>query len=188
MASNSYDNHLQQLLIDVDELITAHSRLTTGHRGRQWGVGSLNRAILIIAVSSWEAYVEQLIEETINLIKPPNPPVTNWQSLYASTKSAIGRFNNPTAENVKTLFRDCVGITDITSDWYWRNCNSARAAQYLNELLIKRHEIAHGVNPRPTISNDYAAWLPNFIRNLAKCTDRGVKNYLELNLGLRNIY
>jgi hypothetical protein len=188
MPSNSYTNHLQQLLIDVDELITAHRRLTTGHRGRQWGVGSLNRAILVIAVSSWEAYIEQVIEETIILIKPPYPPVTNWQSLYASTKSTIGRFNNPNAEHVKTIFRDCIGITDITSEWYWRNCDTARAVEYLNELLSKRHEIAHGINPRPIIDNDYASWLPDFVRNLARCTDRGIKKFLEQNLGMNNIF
>ena len=129
-----------------------------------------------------------MIEEAINLIKPPVPQLTNWQTLFASAKSAIGRFNNPNADNVKTLFRDCIGMPDITDEWYWRNCDSARAVQYLNQLLILRHKIAHGVKPRPSVDNGYASWLPGFIRSLANCTDRGIKKYYEQNLGLRNIF
>jgi hypothetical protein len=188
MPSLAYSEHLQQVLADVNELIQAHDRLTTGHRGRQWGVESINRAIVVIAISSWEAYVEKVLEESLQLIKPPLPTITNWQTLYASSKSAIGRFNTPNAENVKRLFRDNLGISDITCEWYWKKCDSSKAIENLNEALLMRHRIAHGTNPRPKIRNDYASWLPKLINNLAMCTDRGIKNYLEKEMGLQGIF
>ncbi len=55
---------------------------------------------------------------------------------------------------------------------------------YVEELL--RHEIAHGVNPRPVIHNAYSNWLPRFMRRLARCTDDAVLNHLTTTLGLAN--
>jgi hypothetical protein len=55
-----------------------------------------------------------------------------------------------------------------------------------NQALDLRHQIAHGVNPRPIIHNPYSNWLPGFIRRLALCTDDGVRNHLTAALGLPN--
>lgn len=188
MASRAFVAHLVPQLNDVEELLTAHARLTGRRRGRQWGVGSLNRAIVVIAVSSWEAYLEHVTEESTILLNPPIPPLASWPALVASAKSAIGRFHNPSADNVKNLLRDCLGIPDISNDWHWRNCNHEKAVKHLNELLKLRHQIAHGATPRPRVRNDYASSLPHFIKNLAKCTDDGIKQYLEATFGLQNVF
>ena len=188
MASHAYTDHLERLLSDVEELIDAHTRLRTGQRGRQWRLGAINRATLVMGVSCWEAFVEHILLESIDLLKPPSPPFGVWQALNASTRSAIGRFNTPSAENVRNLFRDSIGLTDVTQEWYWQNCDTQKATDYLNDVLRKRHEIAHGVNPRPIINNNYASWLPAFVRNLARCTERSLKQYLEQEMGLQHVF
>jgi len=147
MPSLANTRHLQALLSDVDELIDAHARLRTGQPGRQWRLGAVNRAIVVVSVSCWEAYIEQVLLESIELLRPGAPPMAHWQSLNATARSAIGRFNNPNADNVRALFRDVIGLADVTSEWYWRNCASQRSIAYLNDMLRHRHEIAHGVNP-----------------------------------------
>jgi hypothetical protein len=92
--------------------------------------------------------------------------------------SEIGRFNNPNVDNSTRLFAAYLGLTDITSTWGWRNCARPTAREYLNEALRHRHQIAHGVNPRPTIHNGYSHWLPGFFRRLGRCTDSSVSDHL----------
>ncbi len=183
MPSAAYSQHLQPLLADAEELDSGHTRLRTGAAGRQWGLGALNRSVVVMCVSAWEAYVEEVLKEALQSIRPANPPVGNWSGLYAAALSQLGRFNNPNVENVKNLFADCVGIPDITLEWYWAHCSHQHACDLLTETMRFRHQIAHGVNPRPTIHNTYSRWLPGFFRRLATRTDRGVHHHLVTQLG-----
>ena len=61
MNSRSFTNHLDILLADATELSDAHTRLRTGAAGRQRGLGAINRAAIVLCVSAWESYVEEII-------------------------------------------------------------------------------------------------------------------------------
>jgi hypothetical protein len=182
MPSQAYTNHLDILLADAAELNSAHTRLRTGNRGRQWGLGALNRAVVVLCVSAWEAYLEEIIKESVEAMRPAAPPMGSWSSLKATALSEIGRFNNPNVDNTTKLFASCLGLPDVTVHWAWRNCSRATAREYLNDALKQRHQIAHGVNPRPTVHNAYAQWLPNFFRNLGRHTDIAVLDQLTTQL------
>ena len=179
MPSNAYTNHLVVLLEDVRELQTAHTQLRKGLAGRQWGLGSLNRASIVLTVSSWEAYLEEVVRECLEAIRPLAPPFGVWPALNASVRGDLGRFNTPNAENARKLFLESFGIPDITDEWHWKNCTPAQARDILNQALTERHRIAHGVNPRPTIHNNYARWLPGVVARLAERTDEGLKRHFQ---------
>lgn len=49
-----------------------------------------------------------------------------------------------------------------------------------------RHEIAHGVNPRPVIDSHYSRPLPAFFRRLSEFTDGAVRTHLVGTLGVAN--
>ena len=49
-----------------------------------------------------------------------------------------------------------------------------------------RHQIAHGVNPRPSVHNQYSSPLPDFFRRLGRATDDAVRNHLVNVIGLVN--
>jgi hypothetical protein len=51
MASNAFTQHLEILLHDAEELEAAHRQLRTGLPGRQWGLGALNRAVVVIPLN-----------------------------------------------------------------------------------------------------------------------------------------
>lgn len=184
MSSHAYTNYLEVLLADAIELNAAHTRLRTGQPGRQWGLGAVNRPVVVLCVSAWEAYLEELIKEAIETMRPSGPALGIWPALKAQTLSDAGRFNNPNVENAMKLFATILGLTDVTLAWSWRNSNRDSARGYLNEALSHRHQIAHGVSPRPTIHNDYARWLPAFFRNLGNCTDNAVRDHLVNSLGI----
>jgi hypothetical protein len=174
------------LLRDAVELRGAHARLKTGRRGRQYGLAALNRAAVVIAVSAWEAYIEELVRESINALRPAAGPLGAWSVHNASVRGQLDRFNNPNLENVRRLLSDSIGMTDVHQFWVWRNCTAPQAAQRLAAAMKARHQIAHGVNPRPVIYNHYSSQLPDFFKRLGLATDQAVRNYLVNVLGIAN--
>jgi hypothetical protein len=186
VPSNALSVHLDQLLQDATELETIHTQLRTGHPGRQYGLASLNRAAVVICVSAWESYVEELMRESLQVLRPAAQPLGKWSALIAFILGELARFHTPNAQNVASLINRCLGLADVRLSWAWRNCTPAQAEALLNEALALRHEIAHGVNPRPVIHNPYSTWLPGFMRRLARCTDDSVRNHLVATHGLPN--
>jgi hypothetical protein len=178
LPSNAFSVHLDQLLVDAEELGAAHRELRTGKPGRQYGLGSLNRAVVVMSVSAWESYIEELMRESLQVLRPAAPPLDPWPALNAYVLGLLGRFNTPNQVNVEQLLRNCLALPDIHNSWTWQNCTSTQAVQRLTEAMTFRHEIAHGVNPRPTIHNQYSRQLPSFFLRLAQCTDDAVRNHL----------
>ncbi len=179
MPSSALLNHLDVVLADAEEIDRAHRELRTGNAGRQYGLGALNRAMVVMCVSAWETYVEEVTKETLDLLRPTTPHLGVWPSHNASVRSLIGRFNNPNVQNTKNLIRECMGLGDVTQYWTWQGSTDQRACERLDEAIRLRHEIAHGVIPRPIIHNQqYASRLPGFFRKLGTRTDFGISAYL----------
>jgi hypothetical protein len=175
LPSNAFSVHLRQLLHDAVELDDAHSQLRTGSQGRQHGLAALNRAAVVLSVSAWESYIEELMRESLQAL---GGAVGAWPALSAYVLGLLGRFHTPNTGKVDLLVQSCVGIPNVSATWGWQNCTSAQAIARLDTALTHRHEIAHGVNPRPNIHNQYSSSLPLFVRNLARCTDQAVRNHL----------
>ena len=183
MPSKAYSGVLIPLLADVGDLIGAHDQGRTGHRGRQWNLSGLNRSIVVISVSAWEAYVEAVVSEVVDAIRPAAPPLDPWPALKAFVDSSTKRFNTPNPDNVKKHVA-AIGIPDITASWSWRRNNSAHATQRLEDLVLLRHKIAHGVHPRPTIHHWYAKAAPELVRRIAECTDAAIAADVQTRLGV----
>ena len=186
MASNAYTGYLLPLLRDADHLYEIAGQLPAGIPGRPRRVAALNRAVIVTCASAWEAYIEELVRESLTALRPAAPPLGLWPALNASVRGQLGRFNNPNTENIRLLISDAIGLQDIQTTWAWQNCTSAQAVQRLADAMTQRHQIAHGVNPRPVVTIFYSSQLPDFFRKLARCTDRGVRDHFENVLGILN--
>lgn len=178
MPSNAFTVHLDALLRDPEELDDAHAQLRTGSAGRQYGLGAVNRAAVVLSVSAWESYVEELVRESLQALLPPAGPVGAWPALNAFVLGQIGRFHTPSAANVDQLIQNCIALPNVSQFWRWQNCTVAQAVDRLDTMLTRRHEIAHGVNPRPVVHNQYSRALPFFVTQLARCTDQAVRDHL----------
>jgi hypothetical protein len=167
VASNAFTGHLLPLLRDADHLYDASGQLPVGIPGRPARVAALNRAVIVMCVSAWEAYIEELVRESLTVLRPAAPPLGLWPAINAAVRGQLGRFNTPNTENVRMLISDALGLQDIQSSWVWQNCTSAGAVQRLADAMTLRHQSAHGVNPRPVVATFYsshcqiffAAWL-----------------------------
>jgi hypothetical protein len=178
MPSNALDGHLFLLLSDAVHLREAAAQLPVGIPRRTLRVAALNRAIVVTCASAWEAYIEELVREAVELLRPPSAPLGVWSAHYAGIRGQLGRFHNPNTENIRMLMSDALGLPDIQNSWTWQNCSSRQAIQRLAEAMNLRHKIAHGVNPRPYISTLYASQLLDFFRKLGRATDRAVRDHV----------
>jgi hypothetical protein len=160
--------------------------MPTGIRGRAARRSALNWAAVVVCISAWEAYIEELVREALIALRPPIPPLGLWPALNATVRGQLGRFNTPNMENVRLLISDAIGLDNIHHHWTWQNCTSAQAVQRLAVAMDLRHQIAHGVNPRPLVHNSYSSPLPEFFRKLGRCTDRAVRHHLVNFHGIPN--
>ena len=126
------------------------------------------------------------MRECLQVLRPATPPLDPWPALNAYVLGLLGRFHTPNAANVANLIKSGFGLADIHLAWKWPGCTSIQAIIRLEQVLEYRHEIAHGVNPRPTIHNGYSRLLPEFFLRLADCTDRSVRSHLVNIMGVAN--
>jgi hypothetical protein len=107
MASNAFTTHLLPVLKDADELLDAQVQLNAvmvpaPAPGTQWGLGALNRAAVVMLVSAWEAYIEQVAIEAVEALRPAHPaPLGSWPALYAAVKASAGQLHQPNVQHVK---------------------------------------------------------------------------------------
>lgn len=186
MPSPAFTNHLIPLLSDADTLFHATAQFPAGVPGRNSRVSAMNRAVVVMSVSAWEAFIEELIRVSLEALRPTTPNLGIWPALNASARSQLGRFNTPSSDNVRSLISDTLGLPDVRTSWVWQNCSSAQAVQRLGVAMSLRHQIAHGVNPRPIVETHYASRLPDFFRRLGRCTDATLRQYLVDVLGIPN--
>ena len=113
VASNAFTGHLLPLLRDTERLETVRDQLPVQRTGRLLSVTALNRARVGTCVSAWEAYIEELVRESLNVLRPAAPPLGLWPALHATIRGQLGRFNTPNTENIRLLISDALGLPDI---------------------------------------------------------------------------
>jgi hypothetical protein len=102
----------------------------------------LKRAGLIMALTAWETYVEDLIEEVVVGGNKHTEAGHAWGFMQSRLQEELKRFHNPTAEKTRKMFLDYVGV-DVTKHWKWSNYEPATAKKRLDELLGIRGDIVH---------------------------------------------
>jgi hypothetical protein len=145
-----------------DNLVTVHRGHGGAGPGRRAAEISVNRAIVVIAVASWQAVVQDLALACIDLSAPgaDNPTMlSTYHAITGSVRNAVGDFSTPNAENTRRLLRSA-GY-DPWPSWTWSQ-HAGRgmgikvwtpplAATRLREWLNVRHAIAHGHSELPAV-------------------------------------
>jgi hypothetical protein len=186
LSSQAFTNHLMQLLRDADELDDAHALLSVAVPLPQHKLDALNRAVVVMSVSAWEKYVEELVGEAVLAMRPVAGHLGPWPVHYASVLGQAAQFHTPNPDHVKAILSNAVGLTDVHPAWNWPGSTSVQSVQALLRALNLRHKIAHGINPRPAVAHQYSSQLPDFFRRLGQTTDRAVRDHLVNALGVVN--
>ncbi len=184
MPSQSLSTHLIALLGDAERLDDSRRHLRETGGATPDRIYALNRAVVVACISAWEAYVEALAREAVARLRPGGILDPVWAVLTAPGDDILSRFNTPNPDQVRRLLRDTIGLSDIRPFWTWRRADAAWVKARLDEIITLRHQIAHGVNPRPVVPARYVGELPDFFRRLGRCTDAAVRAHLAGPLGI----
>jgi hypothetical protein len=138
-----------------DNVIAVHRGYGGGERGRRAEEMSLNRAVIVLAVASWQAVIQDYTLACLDL-SAPGPGSSIAPATYAliagRVRKEIADFSTPNAENTRRLLMSA-GF-DPRPSWTWRQRGGrgrgvetwrpAEADRRINEWLRVRHAIAHG--------------------------------------------
>ena len=117
----------------------------------------LKRAGLIVALTAWETYVEDRVEESVAelLVGISKAQVGKFMSFKLNEE--LKRFHTPNSEKTQKLFIDYLGI-DVHKSWDWNNFDLTKVKKKLDELVLKRGEAAHRAR------DDAAGQKPDLIK------------------------
>lgn len=186
MPSLALTETFERLLADPTALGGAYDILRASRRTPPGTLDAIPRAVVVLCVSAWEAFVEELVREAVDLLRPPTSPLGVWPALSTSVRGSLGRFNTPNADKVRVLVSESLGLENVDAAWNWDGTTPAQNRERLNQVLNYRHQVAHGTVPRPEVDIRYVRPLLRFIRQLAGQTDAAVRAYLVATLGIAN--
>jgi hypothetical protein len=129
-------------LSDAQELIEHYDELN-GLKARSHPPEVLKRAALIMVLTAWETYVEDVAAELVNEKYGMIMGSQVGGIIQKKLNEHLKIFNNPDSKKTKDLFFEFFGI-DVTESWIWGNYNTALDSRTaLNKWLKKRGEAVH---------------------------------------------
>lgn len=106
----------------------------------------LKRAGLVMALTAWETYVEDLATEELEF----RLQSINGSQFGGFVQSRFNKdlkyFHTPNSDKTKNLFLDYFGI-DVTQFWKWNNYDQQRVKKTLDDLISRRGEAVHRSKP-----------------------------------------
>lgn len=104
----------------------------------------LKRAGLIMALTAWETYVEDRLKESFEVRLKPLLGCEIGNYIQKKFNEELKRFHNPTSDKTRSIFKEFLGIDDVTKGWKWSNYNSPKeVCAELDRLLKLRGEVVH---------------------------------------------
>lgn len=135
-ASISFEESIQ----DAENLLRHFNSLNTQPPPPEIEV--LKRAGLIMAMTAWETYVEDLLQEAsterLNRLRDREVAAFVGKKLNEEIK----RLHNPGYQKTIALFRDFAGV-DLTQYWTWNNYDLKTVKKRLGQYIGLRGDIVH---------------------------------------------
>src|SRR4029453_3340997 len=118
-----------QSILDAEHLLSHFDALNSNPPPPHTEV--LKRAGLVMAMTAWETYVEDRLEEfwTARLSRLEDKGIAPY--VQARFADEIKRLHNPSADKTAQLFRDFCSF-EVTESWTWSHFDPGRARDSLN--------------------------------------------------------
>jgi hypothetical protein len=102
----------------------------------------LKRAGLIMAMTAWETYVEDRVQEAAERRLSGLQDSSIAAFVKGRLFEEIKRLHNPTSDKTIQLFRDFAGV-DLTDKWIWNNFEAKLVRERLNHYIKLRGDVVH---------------------------------------------
>lgn len=171
-ASVAFEESIQ----DAENLLKHFNALNTKPPPPEIEV--LKRAGLIMAMTAWETYVEDLLQEAAaaRLSQLEDREIADF--VRKKLDEEIKRLHNPDYHKTIQLFRDFAGV-DLTAYWSWNHYELETVKQRLGQYMSLRGDIVHrsrivdpdAPNAHPVKKVDLEKAI-SFLKNLVEATEK----------------
>lgn len=168
-----------QSIQDAENLLTHFNTLNSKPPPPEIEV--LKRAGLIMAMTAWETYVEDLLQEATDrrLGELRNRQIAHF--VRSKLDEEIKRLHNPDYQKTVQLFREYTGV-DLAEHWCWSNCEPKAVKTRLGQYMKLRGDIVHrsrtvspGAPPEPhPVKKVDLEKAINFLKSLVEATEKAV--------------
>lgn len=140
----------------------------------------LKRAGLVMALTAWETYVEDRVQEAAEqrLAGVADASLADFFSRRLADE--VKRLHNPSSDKTSQLFLDYAGV-DVAEGWTWNNVDTRTAKQRLDFYLKLRGEVVHRSRvrqkgpPQPDqVTRESLQKAIHFFKELVKATDKAL--------------
>jgi hypothetical protein len=146
-----------------ENLIAVHRGYGGDAAGRRIKEVSVNRAVVVLAVASWQAVMQDYVHAVLDLSRPSAGSTAITSATYSviagRAQTEVQAFATPNAQNCRRLLQG-VGF-DPRPHWTWRQRGGRGVGMVtvtphdadtrIDEWLKVRHAIAHGHDELPTV-------------------------------------
>lgn len=178
MTTSQAAQTFAEAIKDAENLLAHFDKLNTQPPPPELEV--LKRAGLVMAMTAWETYVEDRVQEaaSLRLASVADSDLGNF--VQSRLEEEIKRLHNPTSEKTLQIFKDYAG-KDLLPHWSWNHTEPDAAKKRLNGYLKLRGDVVHRsrVNikgpslPHPVTRDDLQKAV-YFLKELVKATDRAL--------------
>ncbi len=130
-------------ITDAEELLNCYDHMNQGDNRTASPPEALKRASLILVLTAWETYVEdiatELFDQKFGALK--GCQIGNFMEQQFSTR--LKMFHNPDSVKTKQIFLEFFGV-DVTDSWVWNNYTTSKEVRtILNQWINKRGDAVH---------------------------------------------
>jgi hypothetical protein len=127
-------------ILDAENLLNHFKTLNTQPPPPETEV--LKRAGLIMAMTAWETYVEDRVQEAAEQRLSGLKDSSISAFVKGKLEEEIKRLHNPTSDKTIQLFRDYAGC-ELTEKWGWNNYQPKLVRERLNQYMKLRGDVVH---------------------------------------------
>lgn len=140
---------------------------------------AIKRAGLVLALTAWETYVEDLILERVQAYTQVLNGSPAGTFMRKRLDLELKQFHNPNSAKTQKLFKDFLEL-DITEMWHWGSFDTRSAKDTLDRYLVMRGDAVHrarvveaGTLPTAhTVKKDDLEKAIRFLKSLVDATEQ----------------
>ncbi len=141
---------------------------------------SLKRAALIMTLTAWETYVEDIATELFSNKFGALKGCHIGNYLERQFSSKLKMFHNPGSQKTKEIFEEFFGV-NVTESWVWNSYQTPKQVkQTLDDWLKRRGEAVHrsqiDITKPDLIKRNELDKCVRFISELVEITDKALES------------
>jgi hypothetical protein len=177
--------------------------------GRRYDVEILNKSAVVLLVACWEAFVEDICEDALDFTMQkaashtvfPNAVLERVASVHQGPKAwdlagdgweqclrdnmtgvlarTTGSLNTPKTAQVNELFMKTLGVSKLSSSWYWSGRTSLSASDALDDLVTLRGSIAHRLDVDHSVRRTHVEHGIELVFRLSVKTSNAIRTHVH---------